>query len=197
MPKPIRRIKPGPVLMAGLLALVTLGWTDTQPGTSKAEPELAALVPGEICPQPENCQIGLGDHQSHWISQTGNGQLYLVVQTDCARTNRCNAWFVERSARGLAARLNIEGQFKVLNSGTAIPDVQTRRSLSDNEMEYTRYSWKAGTFVRVETRNVFLVDGEECGSALECYQKAALAHKNRNTDKALKIWEQVHKLSWI
>ena len=52
-------------------------------------------------------------------------------------------------------------------------------------------------YIKAETRTAYRVDGVECGSALECYQTANKAHAERNTGRALKIWEKVHKVSWI
>jgi hypothetical protein len=149
------------------------------------------------CPATERCPVVVGNILTHWISRTNSGNLFLVVQTDCQTPERCPSWFVERTARGVATRLNIEGQFRVIHSSKPIPDVQTWRALSDSETEYTRYTWTAGAYVKVETRTAYRVDGVECGSALECYQAASKAHAERNTGRALKIWEKVHNVSFI
>jgi len=123
--------------------------------------------------------------------------LFLVMPASCQSAEPCAARFVERTAQGTATRLNIEGQFRVLHSDKSIPDVQAWRALSDSETEYTRYTWTAGAYIKVETRTAYSVDGVECGTALECYQTANKAHAEHNTGRALKIWEKVHKVSWI
>jgi hypothetical protein len=194
----MRNASPTTALVAGLLALLAFGWTDSDRARHVvAEAETAASLPEDLCNPPERCQMAQDGYTTHWISRTGSGNLYLVLPTDCRASGHCGAWFVERTARGVATRLNLEGEFRVLNSGQPVPDVQVVRALSESEAEVTRYTWKFSTFVASETRHVYRVDGEECGTALECYQKAQAAHQNRHTDKALKIWEKVHNLSFI
>jgi hypothetical protein len=131
----------------------------------------------------------------HWVSRTRAGNLFLVVRSDCGID--CGAWFVERTARGVGMRLNVDGRFRVVSSKNAIPDVETWKEVSDSETVYTRYIWVAGTFVQADSRTVYRVDGVECGTAQECYQAARAAYENRRADKALDIWEKVHKVSWI
>lgn len=190
---------PRPILMSALLAVLAMTWTDRGDGLSAAmilqESELQTAR--NDCPTPEACSTVAGSFLTHWISRTGNGNLFLVMRTDCTDASRCSSWFVERTGRGVGMRLNIEGHFRVLNSGKPIPDIQTRRDLSDTESTYTRYTWVAGAFLKAETRTVYRVNGVECGTALECYQTAVEAHQKRMTDKALRIWETVHKVSVI
>jgi len=188
---------PKPVLMAVLLAVATLGWTGNNEAFSVATLENELVTDAEDCAVTDRCPAVAANVLTHWISRTNSGNLFLVLQTDCQTPEHCAAWFVERTARGTATRLNIEGQFRVLQSNQAIPDVQTWRALSETETEYTRYTWTAGAFVKSETHTAYRVDGVECGSALECYQAANKAHAERNTGRALKIWEKVHNVSWI
>lgn len=188
---------PRPALIAGLFALLALGWTSPNEAIRTAAPDSDLQPREDECTPPDRCSMVAGGYLTHWVSRTGAGNLFLVMQTDCSDLARCNAWFVERTPKGVGMRLNLEGQFRVLNSGKPIPDVQTWREVSDSETVYTRYSWVAGAFLKVETRTVYRVNGVECGTALECYQAAVDAHQKRMTDKALRIWETVHKLSFI
>ena len=191
------RILPNPFLVAVLTAVVTLGWTGSNEAVSIPALESELVSGAGECPATERCPMVAGNILTHWISRTNSGNLFLVLQTDCQTPERCASWFVERTARGVATRLNIEGQFRVIQSSKAIPDVQTWRALSDAETEYTRYTWTTGAYVKVETRTAYRVDGVECGSALECYQAASKAYAERNTGRALKIWEKVHNVSFI
>jgi hypothetical protein len=186
-----------PVLTAVLLAVATLSWTENNQAINVASLETELTTGAEDCATSDRCPAVAGNILTHWISRTNSGNLFLVLQTDCQTPERCAAWFVERTARGTATRLNIEGQFRVLQSDKPIPDVQTWRALSETETEYTRYTWTAGAFVKTETHTAYRVDGVECGSALECYQVANKAHAEHNTGRALKIWEKVHNVSWI
>ncbi len=190
---------PRPVLMSALLAVATFTWMDRGEGVGAAmilqDSELQTAE--STCTPPENCRMVAGSFLTHWISRTNSGNLFLVMETNCTDASRCSSWIVERTGRGVGMRLNIEGQFRVLNSGKPIPDIQTRRDLSETESTYTRYTWVAGAFLKAETRTVYRVNGVECGTALECYQTAVEAHQKRMTDKALRIWETVHKVSVI
>jgi len=193
----MKRVWPNPFLVAVLAAVVTLGWTGNDEAVSLPTLDSELVSGAGNCAGSERCPVVADNVLTHWISRTNSGNLFLVLQTDCQSAERCPSWFVERTARGTATRLNIEGQFRVLNSSKPIPDVQTWRTLSDSETEYTRYTWTAGAYIKAETRTAYRVDGVECGSALECYQTANKAHAERNTGRALKIWEKVHKVSWI
>lgn len=180
------------VLVFGLTAF---GWTVDNEAVSTAGLD-AELKPEIGCALPESCEAALPGFSMHWVSKTRAGNLFLVVRSDCGSSG-CGAWFVERTSRGVGMRLNIDGRFRVLTSKSSIPDVETWKEVSDSEVVYTRYSWVAGTFVKADSRTAYRVDGVECGTALECYETARLAYKNRMTDKALNIWEKVHKVSWI
>ncbi len=186
-----------PTLLAALLAVVALGWPvhNEVVSTAGLENELAADAAG--CAAFDNCPTIAGEVFAHWISRTSNGNLFLVMQSRCQTAEHCVASFVERTERGTATHLNVEGQFQVIHGNKSIPDVQTWRTLSDSETEYTRYTWTAGAYIKAETRIAYQVDGVECGSALECYQTASKAHSERNTGRALKIWEKVHNVSFI
>jgi len=184
-------------VFAVLLAVLMFGWVPGNDAESSAEPQEPSAARSALCPVADECLPMVDGVRMHWVSRTANGDLYLMVRTDCRGPELCGAWFVERTARGVAARLNIEGRFRVIASGKPVPDVQAWRALSENEFEVTRYTWSAGAFQRVETKTLYAVDGEECGSALDCYQKAQAAHQQRRTDKALRIWEKIHNVSFI
>jgi hypothetical protein len=180
------------VLMLGLTAF---GWTADNEAVSTTGLD-AELKPEIGCALPESCEAALPGLSMHWVSKTRAGNLFLVVRSECG-PGGCGAWFVERTTRGVGMRLNVDGRFRVLNSKSSIPDVETWKEVSDSEVVYTRYSWVADTFVKSDSRTVYRVDGVECGTALQCYETARDAYQNRMTNKALNIWEKVHKVSWI
>ena len=192
----MRRFGPNPVRVAVLMAAIALAWTGTNRGVSSAILESELQLSQERCVSAERCPSSDG-FQTHWISRTHGGNLFLVIQAQCQTAEQCAASFVERTARGSSTRLNIQGQFRVLHSGKPIPDVQTWRRLSASETEYTRYSWINGAYLKAGTHTAYSVDGVECGTALECYQAAQQAQAERHTGKALKILERVHNVSFI
>ena len=197
MPKHRTQSKSGWFVL--LLALSVPGWTDSSrtPGAVTDEAGLAASN-DELCSSSQPCNdMPAAGYRMHWVGKTPSGNLFLVVQPNCANAAHCSAWFVERTPKGVGTRLRIDGLFRVLSSGKPVPDVQTWREVSANQTEYTRYSWVSGAFLKIDTRTVYRVDGVECGTALDCYQAAVQAHAQHHNGKALKIWQQVHKVSWI
>jgi len=180
--------------MMALLASAWTPWAGSSP--SDVTQEMFSQVPNR-CISGAGCIAGSEDFRMHWVSQTGNGNLYLMVRKDCRDGSDCGALFVENTSQGLAARLNIAGRFQVLPRGESVPDVQSWRAVRDNEFEITRYRWSAGIFQKVEQRTVYYVDGRECGSAMECFAEAQAAHQNHHTDRALRILDTVHNVSYI
>ena len=192
----MRRLGPNPVRLAVLLAAIALAWTGNNHGVSSAILESELQLSLERCVRGVRCPASDG-FQTHWISRTQGGNLFLVISAQCQTTEQCAAAFVERTARGSNTRLNIQGHFRVLHSGKPIPDVQTWRRLSASETEYTRYTWVNGAYLKAGTHTAYSVDGVECGTALECYQAAHQAQAEQRTGKALKILERVHNVSFI
>lgn len=192
----MRRFAPHPVRMAVLLAAIAFAWTGNPRGASSSILDNELQLSQERCVGVERCPASDG-FQTHWISRTLGGNLFLVIQAHCQTAEQCAASFVERTARGSNTRLNIRGQFRVLHSGKPIPDVQTWRRVSAAETEYTRYTWVNGAYLKADTHTAYSVDGVECGTALECYQAANQAQAQQRTGKALKILEQVHNVSFI
>lgn len=192
----MRRFGPNPVRMAILLAAIAFSWTGNHRGVSSAVLESELQSNQERCVHSERCPTNDG-FQTHWISRTHGGNLFLVIPAQCQTAEPCAVSFVERTARGSSTRLNIQGQFRVVHSGKPIPDVQTWRRVSPSETEYTRYTWVNGAYLKAGTHTAYSVDGVECGTALECYQAAHQAQAEQRTGKALKILERVHNVSFI
>ena len=185
-----------PVLLATLLGTALLALVPSRGAAVSPSLDTGAALDWQGCAS-DGCPSPSSGLTTQWVSRTQAGNLFLVVQNSCADPKGCGAWLVERTARGTDLRLDISGQFQVVSSGQRIPDVQTWHVVADNETVYTRYRWVAGTYLKVETRHVYNVDGVECGTAMECYHVASDAHQHHQTDRALKIWEQVHNVSWI
>lgn len=187
---------PFPALFAAVIGTSLMGWTASN-GTATPGTDNEASFPSFECVQSDTCTVADSQVQTRWLGRTPSGNLFLVTQSACADTNRCRALFVERTARGTGATLDVEGRFQLVRNGKRVPDVQTWREVSENEILQTRYTWVAGTYRKAESRTVYRVDGVECGSAAECNDLAARAHQQRRTDRALRIWETVHKISFI
>jgi hypothetical protein len=187
----------GSRILAAAAAVVLLGWTPGNEASRFAQADAALVAEGAVCPVVEQCPSPGDGMLAHWVGRTGDGNLFVLVRSNCRGAPDCGAWFVERSARGVTPRLSVDGRFQVVRGNKPVPDVQTWRSVSDSQYELTRYTWTAGAYVRAETRQIFHVDGQECGTALDCYHKARAAHAGHRTGEALRILEKVHNLSFI
>ena len=182
-----------PVIVAALLGATAFGWVGagSSRSVSQMNTETASLCTGAACP------FEARGFRAQWVSRTGNGQLYVMERSDCHIANDCVARFVERTNTGIATRLDVQGEFRVVQNGRDVPDVEARHAVSETEIEITRYTWVGDAYVKSESRQVFRVDGEECGTALECYRKAQTAREGQDTGKALNILETVHRVSYI
>lgn len=179
-------------VLATLLGVAALGWSANGPSSSA---DLASIADGACV--GALCPVETRGFEARWVGRTGQGQLFVMLRHDCQTGSECVARFVERTATGVATRLDVQGEFQLVPSGREVPDVEARHAVSESEIEITRYAWVGGAYVRGETRQVFQVQGEECGTALECYQKAQAARDQRETGKALRILETVHRVSYI
>lgn len=179
-----------------LIALAALVWTAAGETSDPllALTELPPDVVADCRPRPEGngCDSSL---TRHWLGRAAQGELFLVAHAGCTRD--CAAWLVQRSAGGMRTLLAITGEFRLARVAGPFPAVQVRHEVSTAAVHYTRYAWNDGDYVPVETRRVYRVDGVECGSAAECDAAARAALAHGNSDRAVRIYEQVHGIGWI
>jgi hypothetical protein len=190
-------------LLTGLLAVATLGWTAA--GESSDPILMSRDLPLEVVSdctrvsadaQPHAC-LGLDAYRSRWVGRAARGELFLVLPAHCDEGAVCRAWFVERSAQGTAMLLRVNGQFELSAAPGSYPAVQTRTALSEQHTAISRFEWRDGEYVRTANQTIYRVDGVECGTQDECRQAAAEALRGQHVDQAVKIWENVHGVSWI
>lgn len=183
-----------PVWVA-LLAVAALFWTGQ--GES-ANPILSAMeLPLNIVSDcRDDCAGNPRPFTIHWLGRTERGNLYVVTRARC-EDDACGAWVVEKTRRGVGTLLSIEGRFKLVHRDLPFPDVQVEKDLSEVEAAFARYEWRGGAYVLAEDKHIYRVDGVECGTADQCNQTALDAMRNRHAGHAVRIWETVHKISWI
>lgn len=183
--------------LAATFALCTFAWTGV--GESAYPELLATELPLNIvneCETPNACQDAQ-NFVSRWISRSQRGDLFIVQHVTCTGS-ACASWFVEKTAAGPITRLSIEGGFRLIgNKKSAYPDVQMQRRVSDIQTSYIYYAWTGDRYVKTESRDIYHVNGVECGSRDECYQAALKANQAQHPEQALQIMETVHGLSWI
>lgn len=176
-------------------AVVAFVWTGVG---ETSNPELHATeLPNQIvneCGFEDDCR-GSNEYLTRWVGKTGHGHLFLVRRQGCGPD--CGAWMIEKTPRGVETRLNIDGDFQLVNARGAYPDVQVQHALSAVRYRSVRYSWVGERYLKTESRELYRVGGIECSGADDCYRAALKAHRENRTGEALRVFETVHGLSWI
>lgn len=182
-------------LLLPLLAAGACVWTGAGE-TSDPLLDLADL-PADVV---ADCRLSAADDchtvlQRHWLGRNSQGELFLVWRSDCQPS--CNAWLVQRSTNQARTLLALTGEFRLQRAAGGYPAVQVRTETSTTSVRYAHYAWNGDSYARTQTREVHQVDGVECGSAEECAVAAAAALNDQQTDRAVRIYEQVHGIGWI
>lgn len=182
-------------LITGIVTLVWTGAGETSDPTLTARElpaEIAnpctAAAPLEACRAPE--------FNRRWVSRTARGDLFVVTDDRCSG-NDCRAWLVEKSNGSATTLLTFDKNFRLHQTPGAYPVVETYAELSSTQAAYGRFEWNGRGYTRTAERLVYRVDGAECGTSDECRTAAAEALKQQQVDRAVKIWENVHGVSWI
>jgi hypothetical protein len=184
--------------LASVLAATSAVWT--APGET-SDPLLSArelpLEILEVCaPQAAAC-LEAREFSSRWIGRTPDGNLFLVLHTPCEEAGACRAWVVEKTARGASTLLALSGEYRLSRGSGAFPAIQLRTVLNESQNHHARYEWRDSRYVRTDSRVVYRIDGAECGTRDECREAAREAMRRQQVDRAVKIWERVHGVSWI
>lgn len=132
----------------------------------------------------------------HWMAKSSRGDLFIVTNERCAG-DECQAWLVEKSGNGAATLLGFEPNFRVRGEKLGYPVIEAYAELSDVEGTYHRYEWNGISYAKAGSRQVYSVDGRECGTLAECRGAAREAISQQRVDRAVRIWENVHGVSWI
>lgn len=131
-----------------------------------------------------------------WVAKTGQGDLYVLVNEQCT-AGGCRAWLVEKTANAVATLLSFDTRFRLREDKGGYPVIDGYTELSSAEGVYSRYTWNGTAYTRTASRLVYRVDGVECGTREECRVAANEAIKQKQVDRAVRIWEHVGGVSWI
>jgi hypothetical protein len=179
------------------LAVAALGWTGIG---ETSHPMLSATdLPANItngCYNREVCHVEQ-DYMVHWLGKTPNGNLFLVMTNSCEETNKCDSWLVEKTRQQAATLLSLDGKYRLVKGSQPYPDVQLKKEISDTRIAYSYFEWQESSYVKTISKDIYRVDGVECGTAEECHQAALTAMQHQRAGEAIKIWETVHHVSWI
>lgn len=192
---------------SGISALLLVVWTAT--GES-ADPTLSVseLPRGlfECSPQPQ-CFAAM-PLTTHWLARTPTGNLFTVT---CSADAGCGAWLVEKQAREVTALLELSGAYEFFGDDAArahrgataggiprdrYPHVRLREAVADHAFIVRDFVWVDRHYQLRETRQVYVVDGVECGTKEQCHQAAVAATRIGRDATALRIWSLVHQRHW-
>lgn len=196
VPRGVRMLRHSVTVIA---ASLVLGWTSV--GES-SDPVLAVdELPLEMlaqcatgAPAQPDCRPG-ETLVSRWVGRSERGELFLTSAAGCVDA-ACRAWIFERSAQRVAMLLALEGQVSVRADGD-YPLVEARAPLFTGETITSRYRWNGQTYERTVAELRYRVDGVECGTAEQCQQAADAALEDERINRAVRIYERVHGVSWI
>jgi hypothetical protein len=196
MPRSLRLLRH---TVTAIAASLVLGWTSV--GES-SDPVLAVdELPLEMlaqcatgAPAQPDCRPG-ETLVSRWVGRSERGDLFLTSAAGCVDAV-CRAWLFERGAQRVAMLLALEGQVSV-RAGGDYPLVEARAPLVTGETITSRYRWNGQSYERTEAELRYRVDGIECGTAAQCRQAADAALEGERVDRAVRIYERVHGVSWI
>jgi hypothetical protein len=184
-------------LTAGFTAVVWTGAGET------SDPELAVReIPADIA---SGCAVSAAGeleacHQPEfnrrWVGKTARGDLFVVTNDFCTDSG-CRVWLVEKAGGSAVTLLAFDKTFRLHQSAGGYPVIETYSELSATQGAYSRFEWTGANYARTASRLVYQVDGMECGTREECSAAANEAMRRHQVDRAVKIWENVHGVSWI
>ena len=183
--------------LALVFAIVAFAWTEV--GESSTPMLSAGELPVNIvsdCYSEEVCDVNQS-YIIHWLNKTATGNLFLVIPSSCDDASGCGAWLVEKCRQHTLTLLTLDGMYRLNKSTNAYPDVEVKKEVSDTEIEYSRFSWQSGEYTKIVSKEVYRVDGVECGTEDECHATALKAINDQRMGQAVKILETVHNVSWI
>jgi len=155
----------------------------------------SACNPPMVSDEVWACQVQ--DYANRWIGKTARGDLFVVLGSFCAADDGCRAWLVEKSGTGVTTLLAMNGKFHLRRGANAYPVVETHTEISALNNAYNRFEWNGAAYARTDSQLLYKVDGNECGTREECSNVARKALQHEDIDRAVKIWENVHGVSWI
>jgi hypothetical protein len=183
------------LLSSVLLGTAVLGWTTTGETSS---PILSARdLPREILNEcgPATCAAEL-EFRSFWVGRTQGGNLFVVSRNVCLLSS-CMHWLVEQGEGASVSLLELPGSFRFHRVTGRYPSIELRTRNANDDTMRLHFDWNGREYTRTLAQRVYEVSGIECGTRDECHGVAARALKAQDVDRALRIWQTVHGVSWI
>lgn len=141
-----------------------------------------------------------------WLARTPTGNLFTVA---CTAAADCGAWLVEKRGRDINALLELAGDYEFFGDDAnradrvaghvprdRYPHVRFREAIDDRAFAVREFVWVEDHYRLRESRQVYVVDGVECGTQAECHQAAVAATRIGRDATALRIWAVVHRRNW-
>jgi len=179
-------------------ALLAIGISSSS-GESSNPALTTAELPTDILRDcaTDSAPCGENNFNIGWIARLPHGHLFFVKRARCDGES-CDGWLVAKNEQGATeVMLSVAGDVRIEQGAGKYPIVRTRAELSDSYTSYARYDWTDGHYTRTETRLMHRIDGVECAGEDDCDAAAKRALRNRQPDRAVRIWQQVHGVNWI
>jgi hypothetical protein len=183
------------LLASLLLAVVALGWTRAGETSNPLLP--ANALPRDILGEcgPAACSAE-HEFRAHWVGRTASGNLFVVSRSVC-EPGHCSNWLVEQGEGRARTLLELPGTFRFHRLSGRYPVVELQLRKLDDSVLRVRFEWDGREYARTQAQPIFEVAGIECGTREECHASAQRAYQAQELDRALRIWQQVHGVSWI
>jgi hypothetical protein len=184
-----------PLVLSPLLAAALFCWTLVG---ETSNPSLSARdLPRDILNGCDAVGCVQDEFRSNWIGRTQDGDLFVVGRRACA-PDECPSWLVVKRPSGTQSLLELRGSYHLHRSSGHYPAVELHtRSADEDDLLRVRFEWNGSAYARTSTQRVYEVNGVECGTRQECHAVAERAFRAQQTDRALRIWQKVHGVSWI
>lgn len=180
--------------LIALLTCASLAWTAAG---ETSDPVLAPReLPAEITGECAAACAETPGLVTRWLGRARGADLFVVARERCDAA-ACAAWLVARRAHATTTLLALSSEFRLEPVTGRLPAVRTRTELGPAYTSYNRYEWDGARYVRTQTRLVHRVDGVECGNDAECDAAAREAARRGESNRAVRIWQQVHGVAWI
>lgn len=187
----IRRLTLSPLIGAALFCWTLVGETSSPTLSARELPrDILNGCDPTICATQD-------EFRSNWVGRTQDGDLFVVGPRACAPDD-CLHWLVLKRQSGAKSLLEMRGGYRLHRTSGYYPSVELRtHSIDEDDLVRAHFEWNGIEYARTRVQRVYEVNGVECGTREECHATAERAFRAQQTDRALRIWQKVHGVSWI
>lgn len=163
-----------------------------------------AQLPAEVI---QDCQDHNGNTQSTCLQEqafnrvalavTNDSELFLVNNNSCKQGHSCKSWLVEKSGSQIQVKMSFTGQFWLRRQGHQYPIIDTLSAADNGQSLLQSYAWQGDAYHKTTSDIVYSIEGDICGTGIECKQLAKQALENNDNNEVVKIWRSAFGVAWI